>query len=601
MNQPDTARPANAAPASFVLGPGDPAEIFTPEDFSDQHRLIAQTAEQFARQEVLPKAEELEHQDFAATRALLKKAAELGLTAIDIPESYGGLGLDFASSTLVYDRLAKYASFSVSFGGHTGIGMLPILYFGTEDQKRRYLPKLAASEWIGAYALSEASSGSDALAARARADLEPDGKHYLLNGEKMWITNAAFADLFTVFAKVAGEKFTAFLVEKDFPGVSVGAEENKMGIKGSSTRSLILNNARVPTENVLGEVGKGHHIAFNILNVGRFKLGAGCAGGARTALEQAVAYAKQRRGFGRPIAEFGLVAQMLADMALGVYACESAVYRAVGLIDHRLESIDKDAADAPAQIRRALEAAAVECSIVKVFGSEMLDRAVDANVQIHGGYGFVREYPAERGYRDSRVNRIFEGTNEINRLLITGMLLRRAMKGELPLLAEVNAITQELMSAVPGGAAAAAGGEPLAAEMGLIEGVRKLALLLAGAAFQKYREGLEQEQEVLAGLADLIIHVFVLQSAILRARKMTASGRRHASLAQAMSRVLAVEGLDRCEAVSHRLLPHVAEGDLLRAQAAMARRLLKRDLAEVIAPRRDIARAAVEAGRYPLD
>ncbi len=600
MSQSDTARSAISPPSSFVLGPGDPAATFTPEDFSEQHQLIAQTAEQFARQEVVPKAEELEHQDFAATRALLKKAAELGLTAIDIPESYGGLGLDFASSTLVYDRLAKYASFSVSFGGHTGIGMLPILYFGTEEQKRRYLPKLAASDWIGAYALSEASSGSDALAARARADLEPDGKHYLLNGEKMWITNAAFADVFTVFAKIGGEKFTAFLVEKDFPGVSVGAEENKMGIKGSSTRSLILNNARVPVENVLGEIGKGHHIAFNILNVGRFKLGAGCAGGARTALEQAAAYAKQRQAFGRPIAQFGLVAQMLADMALGIYAGESAVYRAVGLIDQRLESIDKDAADAPARIRMALEAAAVECSIVKVFGSEMLDRAVDANVQIYGGYGLVREYPAERGYRDSRVNRIFEGTNEINRLLITGMLLRRAMKGELPLLAEVNAITQEVMAAAPALGGGEADAEPLAAETRRIEGVRKLALLLAGAAFQKYREGLEQEQEVLAGLADLIIQVFVLQSALLRARKMAAAGHRHAPLAGTMARVLVAEGLDRSEAISHRLLPRVAEGDMLRAQAAMARRLLKRDLIEVIALRREIAAAVVEAGRYPL-
>lgn len=600
MSQTETAKTAERKPAqSFVLGPGEPDAVFTPEDFTDQHRLIGQTAEQFARQEVLPKAEELEHQDFSVTRGLLKKAAELGLTSMDIPESYGGLGLDFASSTLVYDRLAKYASFSVSFGGHTGIGMLPILYFGTEAQKKKYLPKLASSEWIGAYALSEAGCGSDALAARARADLAPDGKHYLLNGEKMWITNAGFADLFTVFAKIGGEQFTAFLVEKDFPGVSVGAEENKMGIKGSSTCALILNNAQVPVDNVLGEIGKGHHIAFNILNVGRFKLGAGCAGGARTALEQAAAYAKQRKGFGKPIAEFGLVAQMLADIALGVYACESAVYRAVGLIDERLEAVDKDAADAPAQIRRALEAAAVECSIVKVYGSEMLDQAVDNNVQIHGGYGFVREYPAERGYRDSRVNRIFEGTNEINRLLITGMLLRRAMKGELPLLGEIAKITEEVM----GGAGALAADEdagPLAAQTRQVEGIRKLALLLAGAAFQKYREGLEQEQEVLAGLADLIIQVFVLQSALLRARKMAASQHRHAVLAAAMSRVLVAEGLDRCEAVSHRLLPRIAEGDMLRTQAAMARRLLKRDLAEVVGPRRELARAAVEAGRYPL-
>ncbi|MGH9472576.1 MAG: acyl-CoA dehydrogenase family protein [Terriglobales bacterium] len=578
----------------FVLGPGAPDDCFTPEEFSEQHRLIAQTAEQFAAQEVVPRIAELEHQDFAVTRSLLVKAAEVGLTAVDIPEAYGGLGLDFVSSTIVYDRIAKYASFSVTFGGHTGIGMLPILYFGSEEQKRKYLPKLAASEWVGAYALSESGSGSDALAARARAELSPDGKHYVLNGEKMWITNAGFADLFTVFAQVGGDKFTAFLVEKTFPGVATGAEEKKMGIKGSSTRPLILNDARVPVANVLGEIGRGHVIAFNILNVGRFKLGAGCAGGARNTLTEAIAYAKQRKAFGRPIAEFPLVAQMLAEIALGVFACESAVYRTVGLIDRRLEGIDKTAPQAGAQIRKVLEECAVECSIVKVFGSEMLDRTVDANVQIHGGYGFVQEYEAERAYRDSRVNRIFEGTNEINRLLITGQLLKRALKGELPLLAEVQRTTDELMA---GPAAAAAASGPWVAETAQTEGVRKLALLLAGAAFQKFREALEQEQEVLACLADLISITYVLQSAILRAQKNSGPG---AALMATMARALVAEQMERAEAVAHRLLPRLAEGDMLRTQAAMARRLLKREPADVIALRREIARAAIEAGRYPL-
>src|SRR5579875_79702 len=579
----------------FVLGPGDPGDCFTPEDFSEQHRLIAQTAEQFATQEVVPRIDELEHQNFDVTRALLKKAAELGLTAVDIPEAYGGLGLDFVSSTIVYDRIAKYASFSVTFGGHTGIGMLPILYFGTEEQKRKYLPKLAASDWVGAYALSESGSGSDALAARARAELSPDGKHYLLNGEKMWITNAGFADLFTVFAQVQGDKFTAFLVEKSFPGVSTGAEEKKMGIKGSSTRPLILNDARVPVENVLGEIGRGHIIAFNILNVGRFKLGAGCARGARNTLAEAIAYAKQRRAFGRTLAEFPLVAQMLAGMAIGIYACESAVYRTVGLIDNRLAGIDKTAPEAGTAIRKALEECAVERSIVKVFGSEMLDRAVDANVQIHGGYGFVQEYAAERAYRDSRVNRIFEGTNEINRLLIPGQLLRRAMKGELPLLAEVQRTTEELMSGAGAGAGSDSG--PWAAETAQAEGVRKLGLLLAGAAFQKYREALEKEQEILAGLADLISITYLLQSAILRARK---HGGAAAPVMAAMTRALIAEQMDRAEAIAHLLLPRLAEGDALRAQAAMARRLLKRELSDTIAVRREIARAVLEAGRYPL-
>jgi alkylation response protein AidB-like acyl-CoA dehydrogenase len=582
----------------FVVGAIAPGDAFTPEDFSDQHRLIAQTAEEFAAGEILPSADAMEHQDFAVTRENLRKASELGLTSVDIPEEYGGLGLDFVSSTIVADRIARYGSFSVSFGGHVGIGILPTLYFGNDEQKRRYLPRLASGEWIGAYALSEAAAGSDALAARTRAQLSPDGTHFILNGEKMWITNAGFADLFTVFAKVDGERFTAFLVEKTFAGVSTGAEEKKMGIKGSSTRPLILNDARVPRENVLGEIGRGHVIAFNILNVGRFKLGAACVGGARSALATAVAYARQRQAFGKPIAEFGLVRQMLADIMLGVYAGESAVYRTVGMIDGRLEHIDKTAADAPLHIRKALEEFAVECSVIKVFCSEMLDHVVDLNVQIHGGYGFVQEYPAERPYRDSRVNRIFEGTNEINRLLISGMLLKKAMKGELPLLPEVQRVVDELMQ--PPALDIETDNEPLAPEGRRLENLRRLALLLAGSAFQRYGAALESQQEILAGLSDLLAEFYVLQSSRLRALKLQAAGHATAGLATDMARVLVAEGLDRAEAIAHRLLPAVAEGDNLRTQSAMARRMLKRDYTDVIALRQAIAQAAIEAGRYPL-
>ncbi len=588
--------PTTLAGSTFVLALPTPEAIFTPEDFSDQHRLIAQTAEAFAEQDILPQADAMEHQDFAITRALLLKASELGLTSADVPESYGGLGLDFLSSAIIADRIAKYGSFSAAFGAHVGIGILPVLFFGSEDQKQRYLPRLTSGEWVGAYALSEAGSGSDALAARTRADLTADGKHYRLNGEKMWITNGGFADLFTVFAKINGEQFTAFLVEKSFPGVSTGAEEKKMGIKGSSTRPLVLSDALVPVGNVLGEVGRGHIIAFNILNVGRFKLGAACVGGARNCLHDALAYARQRKAFGKPIAEFGLVQQMLADMVIGLYGCESAVYRTVGLIDARLGDIDKTAADAPQRIRKALEEFSVECSIIKVFGSEMLDQVVDHNVQIHGGYGFVQEYPAERPYRDSRVNRIFEGTNEINRLLITGQLLKKGLKGELPLLAAVQKVSEDVLA---GAATDPDPQRPLAAEQQSLEGARKLTLLLAGAAFQRFREQLEQQQEILAGLSDLLIEVYVAQSALLRALKMPAEAS-SAALARSLARVTVAEGLERVQAIAHRLLPAIAEGDMLRTQVAMVRRLLKHDLVDTIALRREIAAATLSAERYPL-
>src|SRR5271170_867809 len=431
---------------SFLLEQRQPDDVFTPEDFTEQHLLIGQTAEEFAVNEIVPNIEKMEHKDFSITRELLKKAGELGLSSAEIPEAYGGLEMDKVTAAVIADHIAKYAGFATTWGGHTGIGTLPIVYFGTEEQKKKYLPKLASAEMIGAYALSESTSGSDALNCRTKAVLSPDGKHYVLNGEKMWITNAHFADLFTVFAKVDGEKFTAFLIEKDFPGFSVGVEEKKMGIRGSSTAPLILNDCKVPVENVLGDIGKGHIIAFNILNVGRFKLGAGCVGGARTSLQSAVAYAKERKAFTKSIADFGLIREKLAQMAVGIYAGESMVYRTVGMMENARPEGEKSSE----VIRKAIEEYAVECSIIKVWGSEMLDFVVDETVQIYGGYGLVEEYPAERAYRDSRVNRIFEGTNEINRLIITGWLLKRAMSGQLALLPAIKKVMDEVMAGPSG-------------------------------------------------------------------------------------------------------------------------------------------------------
>ncbi len=583
---------------SFLLEDRKPDDVFTPEDFTEQHLLIAQTAEEFATNEIVPNIDKIEHKDFSITRQLLKKAGELGLSSAEIPEAYGGLEMDKVTAAVIADHIAKYAGFATTWGGHTGIGTLPIVYFGTEEQKKKYLPRLAAGEIVGAYALSEASSGSDALNCRARAELSKDGKHYILNGEKMWITNGGFADLFTVFAKVDGEKFTAFLVEKSFPGFSVGAEEHKMGIRGSSTCPIILNDCKVPAENLLGEIGKGHVIAFNILNVGRFKLGAMCVGGARLSLENAIGYAKQRKAFGKVIADFGLVREKLANMAVGVYTGEALVYRTVGMMDVALSEVDKTAADAAKETRKAIEEYAVECSIIKVWGSEMVDYVVDETVQIYGGYGFVEEYPAERAYRDARINRIFEGTNEINRLIITGFLLKRAMSGQLPLMPAIKKLMDETLSGPSIGKEFEG---PLAEERKLVMSAKKLGLFVAGSATQKYMQAIQDQQEVMGAIADIVIETYAMESAVLRAQKIAErNGENAASLPIAMTRVYLSQAMEKIEAAAKKVIAAVADGDMLRTQLAILRRLAKHEPFNTIELRQQIAQKVIERGKYAL-
>src|ERR1019366_3719205 len=485
---------------SFLLESRRTDEVFTPEDFTEQQQLIGQTAEEFTVNEILPNAEKIEHKDFSISRELIKKAGDLGLSGVEIPEAYGGLEMDKVTAAVIADHIAQYAGFATTWGAHSGIGLLPLVYFGTEEQKKKYLPRLAAGEIVGAYALSEASSGSDALNCRARAQLSPDGRHYILNGEKMWITNAGFADLFTVFAKIDSEKFTAFLVERTFPGLSIGGEEHKLGIRGSSTCPVILNDCKVPVENLLGEIGKGHIIAFNILNIGRFKLGAMCLGGGRVSLENAIGYAKQRKAFNKVIADFGLVREKIANMATLLYVGESLVYRTVGMMDGALSEVGKSGADAMKETRKAIEEYAVECSIIKVWASEMVGYVVDETLQIYGGYGFVEEYPAERAYRDARINRIFEGTNEINRLIITGFLLKRAMSGQLPLMPAIKKLMDEVLSGPSVGEEIEG---PLAEERKLVAQAKKLGLFIAGSATQKYMQAIQEQQEVMGAIADM--------------------------------------------------------------------------------------------------
>jgi alkylation response protein AidB-like acyl-CoA dehydrogenase len=594
ITTPVTAKPAKGG--SFLLEERDPRDVFTPEDLSEEQRQIAKTAVEFTLNEVLPAAADIEAKKLDVTKALLRKAGELGLMGVDVPEAYGGLEMDKVTSAVIAESISKLASFSVAFSAHVGIGTLPIVWYGTEAQKKKYLPKLATGEWIAAYALSESSSGSDALNCRARAVLSADGKHWILNGEKMWITNAGFADVYTVFAKVDGEKFSAFIIERNTPGFSVGGEEHKLGIRGSSTCPLILADCKVPVENLLGEIGKGHHIAFNILNIGRFKLGAACVGGARNSLQDGISYAKERKAFGKSISEFGLIQEKVAESAAGIYAGESLVYRTIGMIDAALAGLGHDADSR--EIQKRIEEYAVECSILKVWGSEMLTMVVDHVLQIYAGYGYVEEYPAERAYRDARINRIFEGTNEINRLIITGFLLKRAMTGQLALLPAIKKLMEEVMS--PGAVAEEHEG-PLAAEHKLLTHAKKLALFAAGSASQKYMQTMADQQEIMGALADCIMEVYALESCILRAEKLRATkGEAAAKQAIAMTQYYATKAFDRVELSSRKVIATVAEGDMLRTQTAILRRLAKHEPSDTIAIGRQIAKHVLAAGRYSL-
>ncbi len=599
-----------AAGGSFLLESRTPDEIFTPEDLNEEQRQIAATAERFAREEILPRMAAIERKEPGAMQALMRKAAELGFTALDIPEEYGGLGMDKISSTLITDHISVLASFSTAFGAHIGIATLPLVWYGTEEQKRRYLPKLATCEWIGAYGLSEASSGSDAMNIRTRAELTADGAHYILNGEKQWLTNGGIAELYTVFAKIDGEKFSAFLIERGTPGLTIGAEEHKLGIRGSSTCPLVLQDCKIPAANLLGEAGKGHHIAFNVLNVGRFKLGVACIGGARHALAAMIRYAKERHAFGKAIAEFGLIQRKISSAAARLYAAESMAYRTAGLIDARLDGArSAQAAGDASQQRpdgqkcddapRSIEEYAVECSILKVYGSEMLTLVADELIATMGGFGYVEEYPAERTYRDARINRIFEGTNEINRLIITGWLMKRAMSGKLPLLAAIKRVMDEVTEPPSFGGEANAG-KPMAREAAVLAAVKKIALFAAGVASQRFMTGLEEQQEIMADLADGISHIYALESALLRAKKLAHSGRSSAEVAAAMTGMLADEALAFAEQAARRVLAACSEGDALSTQLAILRRLARSTPADVVGLSRTVARQCVELERYPF-
>jgi alkylation response protein AidB-like acyl-CoA dehydrogenase len=584
---------------SFLIEETEPANIFSPEDFSEEQRMFAKTAEDFIDNEILPRIEEIEAQKEGVMAELLRKAGELGLLMIDVPEKFGGLELDKATSMLVSEILSTGGSFASAYGAHTGIGTLPIVYFGTEAQKEKYLPKLASGECLSCYALTEAGSGSDALAAKARAELSPDGKFYKLNGEKLFVTNGGFADLFIVFAKVNGEDFSAFIVERGCDGVTIGAEEKKLGIKGSSTVTMILEDAKVPVENLLGEKGKGHKIAFNILNIGRFKLGVGSVGAAKQAFREAVRYASERYQFGQPIASFGMIKNKIANMATGIYVTESMSYRTAGLIDGVLAAVDKAADDAPSKTIEGIEEYSVECSIMKVKGSEMLAYVVDEALQIFGGYGFSQEYPVERYYRDARIARIYEGTNEINRLVIPLMLVRRAMKGILPLMPAAKKLQDELLDFPSLGEEADEGF--LAEEAQLIGSAKKAALLAAGVALQKYMDEIRDQQGILGDIADMLIEVYGMESALLRARKIhSVKGEEGADGAARMTKLYVYDAMGRIEGFAKEVLAASASGDELRTMLAALRRLMRRVPIDSLAARVSLADYFVEKGKFQV-
>jgi alkylation response protein AidB-like acyl-CoA dehydrogenase len=591
--------PKHIKGGEFLIESISPQEIFTPEDFTEEQRLIAKAVTEFVVGEVQPVADDIEEKKEGLVPSLLKKAGELGFLSGDISEEYGGQELDKVSVILMMEKLSQGGgSFMASYGVHTGAGSLPIVFFGNKDQKRRYLPKMATGETIAAYALTEPEAGSDALNSKTTATLSPDGKYYILNGRKQFITNAGIAGTFVTYAKVNGEKFTSFIVERNYEGVSVDEEENKMGMKGSSTRSVIFTDVKVPVENLLGEIGRGHIVALNVLNIARFSLGAGCLGGSKSALQEAVTYAKQRVQFGRPIAEFGLIKQKIGEMAIRCFIMESMVYRTGGLTDLILRPIDLHAEDVGIQMAKGIEEYAIEDSINKIFCSEMSGYVIDEAVQIHGGYGYIHEYPVERGYRDARISRIVEGTNEINRLLIMDMLTKRAMKNRLPVLDAAQKVANELPTLQP---KVEMDDEKLSLQKEMVKMSKKIALLVTGAAVQKYMMQLAEEQEILGLISDMVIEVFAMESGLLRALKtMEKFKDEKCQIQKAIVKVYVNEAFDRVESFAKQAFAAIAEGDTLRTQLSALEKITRFTPINTVTLRREIAGVVIKVGRYPF-
>jgi len=580
---------------SFLIEDVSYDRVFTPEDYTDEQKMIAKMTEDFVVNEVLPQVEHIENHEFDRSVKLLKEAGELGLLGADVPEEYGGLALDKISSALIAEKMSRAGGFSISHGAHVGIGSLPIVLFGNEEQKQKYLPPLATGEKLAAYALTEPGSGSDALGARTTAVLNAEGTHYVLNGEKQWITNAGFADVFVVYAKIDGEHFSAFIVEREFAGVSVGPEEKKMGIKSSSTRTLILEDAQVPVENLLGEYGKGHIIAFNILNIGRYKLGVGAVGGSKVALEITAKYTNQRQQFKTKLSQFNLTKEKLATMASKLYAAESSVYRTVGLFEERMSKLSEEEIKNGKAVAASIAEYAIECSLNKFFATEVLDYVADEGVQLHGGYGFMSEYEIERVYRDSRINRIFEGTNEINRLLVPGTYLRKAFKGELPLFQKAQALQEELMMLMP----EEPGDEPLAQEKYLVKNAKKIGLLAAGLAAQKFGKGIEKEQEILVNIADIVSNTYAMESAVLRTEKAIAKdGVEKGKQKLLYTQIFCQEAFNEIEQHAKETLVATETGDALRMMVSALRKFTRHTPINVIAKKREASEKLIEAEKF---
>ncbi|MGF3105314.1 acyl-CoA dehydrogenase family protein [Rossellomorea sp. DUT-2] len=582
---------------SFLIEDVSCEQVFTPEEYSDEQKMIAKTTEDYVLNEVVPVIDNLENHEFDHSVRLLKEAGDLGLLGADVPEEYGGLGLDKVSSALIAEKMSRAGGFSISHGAHVGIGSLPIVLFGNEEQKQKYLPPLATGEKLAAYALTEPGSGSDALGAKTTAKLNAEGTHYILNGEKQWITNSAFADVFVVYAKIDGEHFSAFIVEKEFPGVSTGPEEKKMGIKSSSTRTLILEDAEIPVENLLGDSGKGHIIAFNILNIGRYKLGVGAVGASKRALEVTVQYTNQRQQFKTPISAFNLTKEKLATMASKLYAAESSVYRTVGLFEDRMSKLTDEEVKNGTEVAKSIAEYAIECSLNKFFATEVLDYVVDEGVQLHGGYGFMQEYEIERMYRDSRINRIFEGTNEINRLLVPGTYLRKAMKGELPLLQKAQALQEELMMLMP----EEVGDEPLAQEKYLVKNAKKIGLMLSGLAAQKFGKALEKEQEILVNIADIVSNAYAMESVVLRTEKaIQKGGVEKAQQKLLYTQIFCQEAFNEIEQHAKETLVATETGDTLRMMLSALRKFTRHTPINVIAVKRVASEKLIDAEKYTV-